>query len=155
MNLAIVSRELASFLRTRRALVLQVALAILFAAVVLLRWPTDARIDRFGERSREVYRTFGFGLLAVVILMTPVFPATSLVRERIKGTLALLLASPQRPWAIYLGKIIGILGLILVLLTMSLPAAAACFAMGGISLTVDLLVVSEAMPLLGKRTKRF
>jgi len=133
MNQAIISRELASFLRTRRAVLLQVALAILFATLVLLRWPTHARIDRFGERSREVYRTFGFGLLAVVILISPVFPATSLVRERIQGTLALLLASPMRSWAIYFGKTLGILGLILVLLTMSLPAAAACLAMGGIS----------------------
>ena len=141
MSRAIVSRELTSFLRTRRALLLQVGLAVLFATLVLLRWPTDARIDRFGERSREVYRTFGFGLLAFVILITPVFPATSLVRERIQGTLELLLASPLRSWTIYFGKMLGILGLVLVLLTMSLPAAAACYAMGGISLSGDLLAL--------------
>lgn len=148
MSRAIVSRELTSFLRTRRALLLQVGLAVLFATLVLLRWPTDARIDRFGERSREVYRTFGFGLLAFVILITPVFPATSLVRERIQGTLELLLASPLRSWTIYFGKMLGILGLVLVLLTMSLPAAAACYAMGGISLSGDLLALYALLLLV-------
>lgn len=148
MSRAIISRELASFLRTRRALLLQVGLAVLFATLVLLRWPTDARIDRFGERSREVYRTFGFGLLAVVILITPVFPATSLVRERIQGTLALLLAAPLRSSTIYIGKSLGILGLILVLLAMSLPAAAACYAMGGISLGGDLLALYGLLILI-------
>lgn len=141
MSHPIVQRELVSFLRTRRALALQVGLAVLFAALVLLRWPTDARIDRFGTRAREVYRTFGFGLLAVVILLGPVFPATSLVRERVQGTLALLLTSPLKAWSIYLGKFCGVIGLVAVLLAMSLPAAAACYAMGGISLTGDLLAL--------------
>src|SRR5205807_1893366 len=56
---------------------------------------------------------------------------TSLVREKIKGTLALLLNSPMRPWSIYLGKLGGVLGFTAVLLVMTLPAAGACYALGG------------------------
>jgi ABC-type transport system involved in multi-copper enzyme maturation permease subunit len=74
---------------------------------------------------------FGYGLLAGILLLVPAFPATSLVREKIKGTLALLLNSPMRPWSIYLGKLGGILGFTAILLVMTMPAAAACYALGG------------------------
>ncbi len=77
-------------------------------------------------------RLFGYGLLAGVLLLAPAFPATSLVREKIKGTLALLLNSPMRPASIYLGKLGGVLGFTAVLLAMTLPAAAACYALGGV-----------------------
>ena len=50
-------------------------------------------------------------------------------RERIRGTLALLLHSPLRPWSIYLGKLLGVLGFAYLLLLASVPAAAACYAM--------------------------
>jgi ABC-type transport system involved in multi-copper enzyme maturation permease subunit len=53
------------------------------------------------------------------------------VREKIKGTLPQLLNSPMSPWSIYLGKLGGILGFTAVLLVMTLPAAAACYALGG------------------------
>lgn len=139
MTHPIVERELFSFLRTRRALALQVALAAAFSLLVVLRWPTDARVGLSGTRSLEVFRVFGYGLLAAMLLLGPIFPATSLVRERLRGTLSLLLCSPMRPWSIYLGKLCGVLGLVLLLLAMSLPAAAACYAMGGVSLTGDLL----------------
>src|SRR5262249_25846851 len=61
----------------------------------------------------------------------PPYPATSLVREKIKGTLALLLNSPMPPWSIYLGKLGGVLGFTAILLVVTLPAAAACHALGG------------------------
>src|SRR5439155_3936853 len=84
-----------------------------------------------GARAVEVLRVFGYGLLAGVLLLAPAFPATSLVREKVKGTLALLLNSPMRPWSIYVGKLGGVLGFTAVLLAMTLPAAAACYALGG------------------------
>jgi ABC-type transport system involved in multi-copper enzyme maturation permease subunit len=141
MTHPIVQRELFSFLRTRRAVALQLGLAAVFAVLVLLHWPTDAQVDLSGARSRDVFRVFGYGLLAALVLLGPIFPATSIVRERIGGTLQLLLNSPMRPWCIYFGKLCGILGLVLVLLAMTVPAAAACYTMGGISFTSDLLAL--------------
>src|SRR5262249_46637115 len=99
--------------------------------LVLLRWPTGEVADLNGARSLQVLRLFGYGLLAGILLVVPAFPATSLVREKVKGTLALLLNCPLRPWSIYLGKLGGVLGFTLVLLAMTLPAAAACHALGG------------------------
>jgi ABC-type transport system involved in multi-copper enzyme maturation permease subunit len=127
----IIRRELLEVLRTRKAIALQVGLALVCALLVLVRWPTGNLADLSGARSLEVLRMFGYGLLAGVLVLVPAFPATTLVREKIKGTLALLLNSPLRPWSIYLGKLGGVLGFAAVLLIMTLPAAAACYALGG------------------------
>ncbi|MFW6060674.1 MAG: ABC transporter permease, partial [Phycisphaeraceae bacterium] len=132
MDNPIVKRELLGTLRTRRALVVQILLAIALAALVLLRWPTDARVDFDGLRAQQVLSVFGYGLLTGVILLAPVFPAASIVRERQAGTLALLLNSPMKASSIAAGKLAGSLGFILLLILLSAPPAAACFAMGGI-----------------------
>lgn len=129
----IIRRELVELLRTRKALALQLSLAFACALLVLVRWPTGELADLSGARSLEVLRVFGYGLLGGVILLVPAFPATSLVREKKQGTLALLFNSPLRPWRIYTGKLAGVLGFTGVLLAMTLPAAAACHALGGTS----------------------
>jgi len=69
----------------------------------------------------------------------PVFPAVSIVRERRSGTLALLLNAPLTPLDILLGKLAGSLVFALLLLALSIPAAAACYAMGGIDFLHELL----------------
>jgi ABC-type transport system involved in multi-copper enzyme maturation permease subunit len=127
----IIGRELLEVMRTRKALVSQLLLALACAFLVLLRWPTEDVADLTGARSLQVLRMFGYGLLAGVLVLVPAFPATTLVREKIKGTLELLLNSPMRPWSIYVGKLGGVLGFTAILLLMTLPAAAACYALGG------------------------
>jgi ABC-type transport system involved in multi-copper enzyme maturation permease subunit len=143
----IIRRELLELLRTRRALALQLSLALLCALLVLLRWPTAAKADLSGARSVEVLRVFGYGLLAGILLLVPAFPATSLVREKIKGTLALLLNSPMRPWSIYLGKLGGVLGFTAILLVMTMPAAAACYALGGAGSRGGILTLYAVLAL--------
>ncbi len=127
----IIRRELLELLRTRKAIALQLVLAVACAVLVLVRWPSGDLVELSGARALHVLRVFGYGLLAGVLLLVPAFPATTLVREKIKGTLALLLNSPMRPWAIYLGKLGGVLGFTAVLLVMTLPAAAGCYLLGG------------------------
>ena len=77
--LAIIRRELVGLLRTRRAMFLLVVVAASFALLVMLRWPSEGVVDTSGARSLQVFNIFGYGLLATVILLTPVFPATSIV----------------------------------------------------------------------------
>lgn len=116
-----------------------VATAAIFALLVVVRWPSNSIVGQSGAQSRQVFQLFGYGLLVLIVLMVPVFPATSIVHERIKGTMALLLNSPMRPLQIYLGKLIGVMGFVILLLLMSVPAAAACYVMGGLSVTQDIL----------------
>jgi ABC-type transport system involved in multi-copper enzyme maturation permease subunit len=138
MMSAILHRELATLLRARRMLFFQVGLIVVFVMLVMIRWPSDNRVALAGMRSQQVFRLFGYGLMATLLLLLPVFPATNLVREKRQGTLALLLNTPLGPARIYFGKLLGTLGLAGILLALSLPAAAACYALGGISLTTEL-----------------
>jgi ABC-type transport system involved in multi-copper enzyme maturation permease subunit len=137
--IAILRRELITLLRTRRAAAVQLGLALTFALLIGLRWPTEARVGLSGVAARQVLDIFGYSLLTALILLVPAFPATTLVRERVQGTLVLLLNTPLRPWSIYLGKLLGVLGLVAILLTMTAPAAAACYALGGTSLTREIV----------------
>jgi ABC-type transport system involved in multi-copper enzyme maturation permease subunit len=137
----LVHRELVTTLRQRRMVLLQCGLAATFALLVIVRWPTEARMVLSGSRSQEIFRLFGYGLLSALMLMLPVFPATNIVRERNSGTLALLFNTPLGSWRIYFGKLLGIMGLGALILVLSAPAAAACYALGGITLTGDVLAV--------------
>ncbi len=155
MKNPIIERELIGVLRTKKALALELGVSLLFALLVVLRWPSDALVDLNGHQARQVFDLFGYGLLTTLILLVPIFPATSIVKEKVKGTLALLLNSPMSAPAIYFGKLIGVLGFVVLLLVLSLPAAAACFAMGGISgwnialLYVVLLLVAVQYAAMG------
>ena len=144
----IIHREFFGILRMRRSLAALVALAIAFALMVLARWPSEGLVDLSGAQSRQVFRVFAYGLFGGVILLVPAFPATSIVRERIKGTLALLLNSPLSSFSIYAGKLGGVLLFTGLLLSTSLPAAAACYVMGGIDLWSDIGALYAVLGLL-------
>ncbi len=145
---AMIHRELTTLLRRRRMVVLQVGLAVLFTVLVAIRWPTDARVALTGTRSQQVFQLFAYGLLATILLLIPVFPATSIVRETKQGTLALLLNTPLGPWRIFTGKLIAVLALGGIILAMSIPAACACYAMGGLSLYGDLFKIYLLLALV-------
>jgi ABC-type transport system involved in multi-copper enzyme maturation permease subunit len=146
----IVHRELVGLLRSPKAVAAQVCLALGCALLVLLRWPTEGVSDLSGARSLQVLRVFGYGLLAGILFLVPAFPATSLVREKVQGTLALLLNSPLSAVSIYAGKLAGVLGFTALLLAMTLPAAAACYVLGGSSVSggIGLLYAVLAMAAL-------
>lgn len=143
----IVRRELLDWLRTRKAVAALALIGAAAAALVLARWPSAGVGDLNGAAALQVLRVFGYGMLACLILVLPAFPATSVVRERVKGTLALLLNSPMSPRSIYLGKLGGALGFVGLLLAVTVPAAAACFPLGGSTMSggVGLLYVVLAM----------
>jgi ABC-type transport system involved in multi-copper enzyme maturation permease subunit len=136
--IAIFQREFFGILRLRRALVAMVAMAICSGLLVLARWPSEGLVDLSGSQARQVFRIFTYGMLAGVLLLAPAWPATSFVQERRRGTLALLFNTPLSKFAIYAGKLSGVLSFVGLLLITSLPAAAACYAMGGVDLWQDL-----------------
>ncbi|NBP80247.1 hypothetical protein EBU58_05925 [bacterium] len=133
--IAIFQREFFGILRLRRAVVAMVAMAVCSGLLVLARWPSEALVDLSGSQARQVFRIFTYGMLAGVLLLAPAWPATSFVQERRRGTLALLFNTPLSKLAIYAGKLSGVLAFVGLVLITSLPAAAACYAMGGIRRT--------------------
>ena len=152
----LVVRELIGLLRSSQALAIEVGLSLLWAILVLVRWPTDAQIALAGTEAQRVFMLLSYGLLASIILLSPVIPASGIVSERQRRTLDLLLISPMSPGAIFFGKFVSsVAGTILILAT-SIPATVACYGMGGISLMNDviplyliLMVVAIQMAALG------
>ena len=133
-----VRRELITPLRRKRMIVFQIGLATLFGLLIAVRWPTDGHVALTGARSQQMFRLFSYGLMASLLLLLPVFPATSIVSEKKRGTLALLLNTPMGAWKIYFGKLLAACSLAGMILAMSLPAAGACYSMGGLSLYGDM-----------------
>ena len=144
----LVRREFFGILRSPKAFGTLLALTIVFSLSVLMRWPADGTVDLSGSQSLEVFRIFGYGLLAGIVFLVPAFPATSIVNEKANGTLALLLNSPLTPLSIYFGKLAGVLLFSFLVLLSSLPAAAACYAMGGIDLFGGLGLLYLVLSLL-------
>jgi len=144
----VIQREFYGILRSQRAMAVLLCLTVVFSIAVLMRWPSDASVDLSGKQSLEVFRVFGYGLLAGVVFLVPAFPATSVVNEKNGGTLALLLNSPLSAFSIYFGKVSGVLLFSLLVLLSSLPASAACFAMGGIDLKSELGLLYLILALL-------
>lgn len=147
MTNPIIQREFIGLLRRPPAFLLQVLLAGLLALLVALRWPADAQVNLSGEETLAVFRIFGYGLFTMTIAFAPLFPAVSIVRERQAGTLTLLLNSPLSPLSVLTGKLVGGVGYTLVLLVMSLPAAAACWSMGGIAFASQLCMLYALLAL--------
>ena len=48
----IIQRELIGMLRMRKALAVQVLLALMFAALVIFRWPSDPTVDLAGNKAQ-------------------------------------------------------------------------------------------------------
>jgi len=142
----IVRRELLGTLRTPRALALQLVPAMLLMGLVYLRWPSDAQVDSSGRAAAEMFALLGYTLLILILLLAPIFPATALVRERKQGTLALLFNSQLGGARIFAGKFTAMFALALLPLAASLPAAAACYALGGVSPS-GLLVLYAVLAL--------
>jgi ABC-type transport system involved in multi-copper enzyme maturation permease subunit len=129
----VLRRELLDRLRSWKTVLAILAIAMISCGLVFLRWPTDATVDVVSQGPVLVFRPLALALTLAVMMLVPAFPATSLVAERRRGTLTLLLNSPMSAWQLYLGKLASNVALALILISVSLPALAACFAMGGIS----------------------
>lgn len=144
---AIYRRELLTPLRRRRMIVFQIGMAAVFALLIALRWPTDGHVALTGARSQQIFRLFSYGLMATLLLLLPVFPATSIVSEKQRGTLGLLLNTPLGAWRIFTGKLLAALSLAGMILAVSLPAAGACYSMGGLSLYGEVWKVYQLLML--------
>lgn len=140
-TLVVARREMPSLLRSRQTVWVFVAVSIAFAAVVLLKWPSSGVADLSGAQPRAAFRSLSLGMLLTVVLVVPAFPATGIVKEVRRRTMELLLNSPLLRVEIFLGKAVALLGFTALLLAVTFPAFACCYAMGGISILDDVAVI--------------
>jgi ABC-type transport system involved in multi-copper enzyme maturation permease subunit len=132
----VLQRELLVNLRTNRAFLLLAVYQVLLAAVVLIAWPTDQRLDLTSNprSAQNLVNLFFLGQYVIASLMAPSFAAGAITGEKERRTYEMLLASPLRPGAIVLGKMVASLTHLGMLIIASLPIIVLCLPLGGISL---------------------
>ncbi len=131
----VLQRELLVNLRKGRSFVLLALYQIMLAAVVLLAWPADERLDLSSSppAARRLVDLFFLGQYIVASLMAPSFAAGAITGEKERMTYELLLATPLRPTAIVIGKMVASLTHLAMIIVASLPIIVLCLPLGGLS----------------------
>jgi ABC-type transport system involved in multi-copper enzyme maturation permease subunit len=131
----VLQRELLVNLRMVRAFVLLLVYIALLGAVVYVAWPSQEKIDpsRRSEEAQRLVNLFFLSQYVIISLMAPSFTAGTITGEKERQTYEMLLASPMRPAAIVLGKLLAALAHLAVLVFASLPIVMLCLPLGGVS----------------------
>jgi ABC-type transport system involved in multi-copper enzyme maturation permease subunit len=131
----VLQRELLVNLRMPRGFLLLGAYQLLLALVVFSAWPQEERLDltENPQAARQLGDLFFLGQYLLAAIMSPSFAAGAITGEKERQTYEMLLASPLRPGAIVLGKLIASLTHLAILIFASLPIVMLCLPLGGIS----------------------
>ena len=145
----VLQRELLVNLRMARGFVLLFLYQALLGAVVYFAWPQDTRLDLTNNsenvrKTRELVDLFFVGQYVLASMMVPSFASGSITGEKERKTYEMLLASPLRPAAIVLGKLVASLTHIGILIFSSLPIVMLCLPLGGVSV-YEVLVAYLAL----------
>ncbi len=129
----VLQRELLVNLRMHRAFLLLFFYQLLLAGVVLLAWPQGSRLEANAEAARRLVDLFFLGQYILASLMAPSFASAAITGEKERKTYEMLLASPLKPSAIVLGKLLASLAHLAILIFTSLPIVVLCLPLGGVS----------------------
>ena len=132
----VLQRELLVNLRMNRAFFLLLFYVAMLGLVVLAAWPASQKLDLVGrsEEARRLVNMFFLGQYVLMSLIAPSFAAGAISGEKERKTYEMLLASPMRPMAIVVGKLLASLSHLGVLVFCSLPIVMLCLPLGGTSL---------------------
>ena len=129
----IIGKELIQVLRARAAPLLAAGFVGVLSLLALAMWPASG-INPIGALQSRLFFTVLFsGQLVMLALLSPPFAATSITLERETSTWELLYYSLLRPDHILVGKLVGAVAFLLILVSLSLPVGATCFLLGGVS----------------------
>ncbi len=133
----VLQRELLVNLRTSRSFVLLLVYQVILAAVVYFAWPQDGlALDLTGrpDSTSNLVDLFFLGQYILAALMAPSFAAGAIAGEKERATYEMLLASPIRPEAVVMGKLVAALTHLAILIFASLPIVMLCLPLGGVSI---------------------
>lgn len=128
----VLQRELLVNLRSLRAFILLLVYQALLASVVFFAWPQGNRLEANAEEARALVNMFFLGQYVLSALMAPSFAAAAITGEKERKTYEMLLASPLKPSAISLGKLLASLVHLTLLIFASLPIVMLCWPLGGV-----------------------
>jgi len=130
----VLQRELLVNLRMTRAFVLLFFYNAALGATVYFAWPQSQQIDITNPTAAiKLVNMFFLGQFLLASLMSPSFAAAAITGEKERMTYEMLLASPMRPGAIVLGKLLASLCHLSLLIFSSLPIVMICLPLGGTS----------------------
>ncbi len=132
----VLQRELLVNLRMTRAFVLLFFYLAALGGVVLIAWPQERQLDLTTnpEAAKRLVNLFFLGQYVLASLMAPSFAAGAITGEKERKSYEMLLASPLRPSAVVLGKLLASLCHLAILIFASLPIVMLCLPLGGVSL---------------------
>ncbi len=135
-------REIRIFLRSNKAFLCLLLFLGALVITVMMNWAAFTehwRPDRdIARGARIFFHSLASGHLYLIILFMPFLLAPSIVEEREKNTLDLLVSSPISIAHLVLAKLISPLLFVFMLLTAALPVLALCFLGGGLGM-IDVL----------------
>jgi len=136
-NPCVARHELRLHMRGWRPFIVLLAYAaIAFGAVLLTCLPALFE-DSYGSYGEELGRiaitVLSFTQLTLILLLLPAYAAAAIAMEREKRTLDMLRATLVTPADVVTGKLLVVFAFGVVLLLTSLPVAAWCLLLGGIS----------------------
>jgi len=131
----VLQHELLGNLRMAQAFVLLFFYLLILGLVVYVAWPTAQQLDLTTNpaEARQLVDLFFLGQYLLASLMAPSFAAGAITGEKERKTYEMLLASPLRPGAIVLGKLLAALCHLAILIFASLPIVMLCLPLGGVS----------------------
>ena len=130
----ILHREFRQGLLGKRLLVIQWLFVAALASVVWLAWPRTPKLNAEQlEVSERLFSLFWAGLYFAVATLAAAMSAISITRERETGCFDLLCTTGLSTPKLVLGKFLSVIGSLLLLVVSSVPIAAACYLMGGVS----------------------
>ena len=104
----VLQHELLSNLRRPQAFLLLLAYVAMLGGVVLLAWPQQSQLDMSQPvAAQRLVGLFFFGQYLLASMMAPSFAAGAITGEKERLSFEMLLASPLRPGAIVLGKLLA------------------------------------------------
>lgn len=150
MRNPIFHRELIHQLRSGWVLLLQACVAV--SLLVLARWTwSDANPGSPVEQTQQMLKIIGYGLVVVLMVLTPAVSALSIMREKQNESLSLVLHVPRGRVAFVVGKLLGSIVIVLLLLLLTVPTTYACYIVGG----VDLIQLAMLYGLLSLITLQY
>lgn len=131
----VLQSELLGQLRRARSFAVLTLFVAALGGLVVLAWPRQERIDlTHPDAAQQLVGLFFLGQYLLVTLLAPALAAGGIAGEKERKTYEMLLASPLAPRAIVLGKLLASLCYLALLVVASLPVAALCLPLGGVSL---------------------
>ncbi len=137
----VLQRELLVNLRMPRAFIAMAVYVGLLGLIVFAAWPQQTRLDVTNPQAAiRLVNMFFLGQYLLAALMAPTFAAGAITGEKERRTYEMLLATPLRPWAIVLGKLLASLAHLGLVIFCSLPIVMLCLPLGGTSIYEVLAV---------------